>query len=40
MLLMVSLSIWSFRGNATVQGVLLAAALVGAWVVLRIPTRR
>jgi uncharacterized protein len=40
MLLMVSLSIWSFRGNATVQGVLLAAAVVGAWVVLRIPTRR
>jgi uncharacterized membrane protein YbaN (DUF454 family) len=40
MLLMVSLSIWSFRGNLTAQGALLAAAVVGAWVVLRIPTRR
>jgi uncharacterized protein len=39
MLVMVSLSIWSFRGNLTVQLALLAAGAVGAWVVLRIPTR-
>jgi uncharacterized protein len=40
MVSMVSLSIWSFRANLTVQLVLLAAGAVGAWVVLRIPTRK
>jgi uncharacterized protein len=40
MLLMVSLSIWSFRGRLVLQLVLLALGLIGAWVVLRIPTRR
>jgi len=40
MLLMVSLSIWSFRGRVVLQLVLLALGLIGAWVVLRIPTRR
>jgi uncharacterized protein len=37
---LVSISIWSFRGNLPVQLVLLASGAVGAWVVLRIPTRR
>jgi uncharacterized protein len=40
MLLMVSISIWSFRGRLVLQLVLLALGLIGAWVVLRIPTRR
>jgi len=40
MAVMVSLSIWSFRGSVAVQLVLLATAAVGAWVVLRIPTRK
>lgn len=40
MLLMVSFSIWSFRGRLAVQLVLLALGAVGACVVLRIPTRR
>ncbi|HMN94389.1 MAG TPA: YbaN family protein [Hydrogenophaga sp.] len=40
MLLMVSLSIWSFRGRLVLQLVLLALGAIGAWVVLRIPTRR
>ena len=40
MLLMVSFSIWHFRGSVVVQLVLLATAAIGAWVVLRIPTRR
>ncbi len=40
MAVMVSLSIWSFRGRVAVQLVLLATAAVGAWVVLRLPTRK
>ncbi|MDO9484132.1 MAG: YbaN family protein [Hydrogenophaga sp.] len=40
MLLMVSVSAWGFQGRLAVQLVLLATAAVGAWVVLRIPTRR
>jgi uncharacterized protein len=40
MLLMVGLSIWHFRGSVGVQLVLLATAAIGAWVVLRIPTRK
>lgn len=40
MALMVSLSIWSLRGRLVLQLVLLVLGLIGAWVVLRIPTRR
>jgi len=40
MLLMVSFSIWGFRGNGIAQGVLVLLGVIGAWVVLRIPTRR
>ena len=40
MLLMVSFSIWSFRGRVIAQLVLLALGAIGAWVVLRIPTRK
>jgi len=40
MLLMVSLSIWSFQGRWIAQAVLVALGAVGAWVVLRIPTRK
>ncbi|MDO9292372.1 MAG: YbaN family protein [Hydrogenophaga sp.] len=40
MAVMVSVSIWSFRGRVAVQLVLLATAAIGAWVVLRIPTRK
>lgn len=40
MVVMVSVSVWSFRGRLALQLVLLATAAVGAWVVLRIPTRR
>lgn len=40
MLLMVSLSIWSFHGRVAIQLLLLATAAVGAWVVLRMPTRK
>lgn len=40
MLLMVSFSIWSFRGRVIVQLVLVVLGAVGAYVVLRIPTRR
>jgi uncharacterized protein len=40
MLLMVSISIWSLRGRLVLQLVLLALGLIGAWVVLRIPTRQ
>lgn len=39
MLLMVSLSAWGFRHQLWALGGLLAAAVVGAWVVARIPTR-
>lgn len=40
MLLMVSFSIWSFRGRVIAQAVLVLLGVIGAWVVLRIPTRR
>jgi uncharacterized protein len=40
MLLMVSLSIWSFHGRWIPQAVLVVLGAVGAWVVLRIPTRK
>jgi uncharacterized membrane protein YbaN (DUF454 family) len=40
MLLMVSFSIWSFQGRWIAQAVLVLLGVVGAWVVLRIPTRR
>jgi uncharacterized protein len=40
MVVMVHFSIWTFREWLAVQGVLLAADAIGAWVVLRIPTRR
>lgn len=40
MLVMVSFSIWSFRHRWIAQVVLVVLGVVGAWVVLRIPTRR
>lgn len=40
MLVMVSFSIWSFRHRWIAQAVLAVLGVVGAWVVLRIPTRR
>lgn len=40
MTLMVSLSVWSFRGRLIAQLALVLLGAVGAWVVLRIPTRR
>lgn len=40
MLVMVSFSIWSFRHRWIAQAVLVALGAIGAWVVLRIPTRR
>lgn len=40
MLVMVSFSIWSFRHRWIAQAVLVVLGAVGAWVVLRIPTRR
>ena len=40
MLVMVSFSIWSFQGRVILQLLLLALGAIGAWVVLRIPTRR
>lgn len=40
MTLMVSLSVWSFRGRLIAQLVLVLLGTIGAWVVLRIPTRR
>lgn len=40
MTLMVSLSIWSFRGRLIAQLALVLLGAIGAWVVLRIPTRR
>ncbi|MGL6041589.1 MAG: YbaN family protein [Deefgea sp.] len=39
MLLMTSLSIWHFAGQLTLQLGLAVLALIGAFVVLRIPTR-
>ena len=40
MLVMVGFSIWSFHGRPALQAVLLLTGAVGAWVVLRIPTRK
>ena len=40
MTVMVGVSIWSLQGRPVVQAVLLMTAVVGVWVVLRIPTRR
>lgn len=40
MVVMVGLSAWGFRHQPVVLGVLLVAALIGVWVVGRIPTRR
>jgi len=40
MLLMVSMSIWSFRGHLFAQLALMLLGAIGAWVVLRIPTRK
>ena len=40
MTLMVSLSIWSFRGRLIAQLALVLLGAIGAWVVLRIPTRK
>lgn len=40
MLAMVSFSIWSFRHLWIAQVVLLVLGAIGAWVVLRIPTRK
>jgi len=40
MLVMVSFSIWSFHGRPIAQAALVVLGAIGAWVVLRIPTRR
>ena len=40
MVVMVSLSAWGFRHQPVVLTVLLVAAVIGVWVVARIPTRR
>lgn len=40
MLVMVSFSIWSFRHRWIAQAVLVLLGAIGAWVVLRIPTRK
>lgn len=40
MLVMVSISIWGFRGRWQAQLVLAALGAIGAWVVLQIPTRK
>lgn len=40
MTLMVALSAWGFQGRPVLQAVLLAAGVIGAWVVIRIPTRK
>jgi uncharacterized protein len=37
---MVAVSIWGLRGRVALQLLLLALGAIGAWVVLRIPTRR
>jgi len=39
MVVMVGLSAWGFRHQPVVLAVLLVAALIGVWVVARIPTR-
>lgn len=40
MLVMVGFSIWTFQGRPAVQLVLLVTGAIGAFVVLRIPTRK
>jgi len=40
MSVMVAISVWGLRERPWLQLVLLAAGLIGAWVVLRIPVRR
>jgi uncharacterized membrane protein YbaN (DUF454 family) len=40
MVVMVGLSAWGFRHQPVVLAVLLLAALIGVWVVARIPTRK
>ena len=40
MLVMVSFSIWSFQHRPVAQAVLVVLGAIGAWVVLRIPTRK
>jgi hypothetical protein len=40
MLVMVSFSIWSFQHRPIAQAVLVVLGVIGAWVVLRIPTRK
>ena len=40
MMVMVSFSIWSFRGRLAIQLVLLVTGAIGSFVVLRIPTRK
>jgi uncharacterized membrane protein YbaN (DUF454 family) len=40
MLVMVSFSIWSLRHHWIAPAVLVVLGVIGAWVVLRIPTRR
>ena len=40
MLVMVSFSIWTFQGRPAVQLALLVTGAIGAFVVLRIPTRK
>lgn len=40
MLVMVSFSIWSFQHRPIAQAVLVVLGAIGAWVVLRIPTRQ
>lgn len=40
MLVMVSFSIWSFRDRLIAQAALVLLGALGAWVVLRIPTRK
>ncbi len=39
MLVMVGISAWGLRGQPVLLAVVLVAALVGVWVVARIPTR-
>lgn len=39
MVLTISMSLWILQGNFNLQLVVLVAALIGAWVVWRIPTR-
>ena len=40
MLVMVGFSTWNFDGRPTWQAALLVTGAIGAWVVLRIPTRK